>query len=64
MTGLGVICTYIALSLRKENIWDYIALGFGLGLGLLTKQTFLLYAVIPLGILFLIFILQVLHISF
>lgn len=51
VTGLVVICTYIALILRKDKIWDYIILGFSFGLGLLTKQTFLLYAVIPAGIL-------------
>lgn len=51
VTVFVVICTYIALSLREGKIWGYIALGFGLGLGSLTKQTFLLYAVIPSGIL-------------
>lgn len=51
VTEFVVICTYIVLRLRKKNIWDYIALAFGLSLGILIKQTFILYAVIPLGIL-------------
>lgn len=56
VTVLVVICTYIALRFREENIWDYLAIGFGLGLGVLTKQTFLIYAVIPAGILFIKFL--------
>lgn len=46
------ICTYIALRFRTDKVWDYIILGIVLGLGTLTKQTFLIFAVIPLGILF------------
>lgn len=52
VTVLIVICTYIALRFRTEKVLDYIVLGIGLGLGILTKQTFLIYAAIPLGILF------------
>lgn len=51
VTVLVVICIYMVLSLREEKLWDYIALGFGFGLGSLTKQTFLLYALIPSSIL-------------
>lgn len=51
VTGLVVICTYMVLNLKEEKFWDYIALGFGFGLGSLTKQTFLLYALIPSTIL-------------
>ncbi len=51
VTGLVVICTYMVLNLREEKFWDYIALGFGFGLGSLTKQTFLLYSLIPSSIL-------------
>lgn len=48
---LVIICTYIVLQLKEDNLLDYIALSISLGFGMLTKQTFLLYAIIPLGIL-------------
>lgn len=49
---LVVVSIYIALRFRENKFWDYFAIGFSLGLGVLTKQTFLLYSVIPAGILF------------
>lgn len=51
VTVLVVTCTYLALRLQEDNIFDYILLSIVVGLGVFTKQTFLIYSVIPLGIL-------------
>ncbi|MBI2018556.1 glycosyltransferase family 39 protein [Candidatus Daviesbacteria bacterium] len=50
VTVLVVLSTYLALRLNEPRIFDYILLSFSLGLGVLTKQIFLIYFPIPIGI--------------
>lgn len=56
ITAMVVLATYLAIKLREQRLFDYLLFSFCIGLGALTQQIFLIYSVIPLGIVFVRFI--------